>query len=347
MKLLLVFLMQLLVLSGLTGAKEFAVANIKGEGVSEGQAKMVSNALRSHLMRESKGDMVPAGVITSKQGTNTTTSASELVSLGKDVQSSLVVGGTISGAGDNFELALSVYNVSSSDKVGDLKLSTSDGFGGIMQTVLKDAALKLAKKDYSVASVAPAVVEPAVVAPVAQEVASEELIEEDEVVAGMPTNAVIGTQPEGAEISLDGEYIGISNLLYTTTTGPHEISVKMDGYRDTTFFAIFTGENNILDIPLYANEVSEDFEAVSEGITGSKVARVATAVVAVGALVGGIVFNSQIGTLNDDLEKAGNVGDINKVTSISDDLKSKQTLRNVMYGVAGAAAVGFGVTFFF
>jgi len=78
-------------------------------------------------------------------------------------------------------------------------------------------------------------------------------ISEEEVVAGEQTNAVIGTQPEGAEISLDGEYIGISNLLYETTTGPHEISVKLEGYNDTTFFVVFSGENNILDIPLYAN----------------------------------------------------------------------------------------------
>ena len=345
MKFLLLFLLQFLILAQFTNAKEFAVANIKGEGVEAGQTKLVSNALRSHLMRESKGDMVPAAVITNKQGTNSTTNVSDLVSLGNDVKSNLIIGGTISASGNNFDLNLSVYEVSSSNKVGELSLSTADGFGGVMQTVLKDAAKKIAAKDYAIA-VAPEPVPEPVVEEVAEE-STEESIVSDEVVAGEPTNAVIGTQPEGAEISLDGEYIGISNLLYSTTTGPHEISVKMDGYRDTTFFVVFMGENNILDIPLYANEVAEDFADVSEGLTVGKISRVATAVVAVGALVGGIVFNAQIGSSNDDLTEAGNSGQIDKVTQISEDLKGKQTLRNIMYGVAGVGAVGFAATFFF
>ena len=55
-------------------------------------------------------------------------------------------------------------------------------------------------------------------------------------------------------------------------------------------------------------------------------------------------MNSSVGSLNTDYDNATSSA---KITEIGDDIRSKQTLRNILYGVSGAAVVGFGVTFIF
>jgi len=413
-------ILQMLLMVGSISAKEFALANIKGNNVSDGQTKLVTNALRSHLMRESKGDAVAPNVM----GTDITIDQTKLLSLGKEIGANTIIGGTISAKGQEFILNLSLYNVKSSSKLGIITIKTEDGFGGVMQKVLAEAAKKIVSKDikpsgkivdkkekkiakkisFMVKSSTKGAkvsvngeekglvpyqlsLEPGdykisvaldgyetsektvsvnskikdisfdlkqinikkVAVDTTEKVSvdtTDDLSMDDEVVAGEPTNAIIGTQPEGAEISLDGNYIGISNLLYKSTTGPHQISIKMDGYQDTTFYVVFNGENSILDVPLFANEVSKDFADVSGGIKTKTIIRISMSVVAVGSFVGGIVLNSQVGSLNTDLENATKEGDITKATEIGDKIRSKQSIRNILYGVSTAATIGFGVTFF-
>ena len=396
-------ILQVLLLAITINAKEFAVANIEGKGISEGQAKMVTNALSSHLMRESKGELVPAGVVAGKQGTSVTNDASELVSLGKELEANTIVGGVIDAKGSDFTLTLSLYEVATSNKIGNIVIETADGFGGIMTKVLPEAAKKIAAKEveggaevaaepveekepeapkevsFMVTSspvgakvlvndeekgitpykltIAPdmykltvsmegyefqdqvisveAGMEDIDVALAAVVVEPVETVSEEPSVGGQMTNAVISTQPEGAEVELDGDYIGLSNLLYETTVGEHEISIILDGYRDTTFTVEFSGENNILEVPLFANEVATEFEDVSKGITTTTIVRISTGVVALGSLVGGIILNSQISSLNEDYEKEGmNFSTPLKDSTFITDLSKKYMMPLPIYQVA-------------
>jgi len=75
-----------------------------------------------------------------------TTEQAKLIEIGKQVGANVIVGGTISSSENEFALELTLYDVATGTKMGDITSSTTEGFGGVMKTVLADAAKQIAKK---------------------------------------------------------------------------------------------------------------------------------------------------------------------------------------------------------
>ena len=75
--------------------------------------------------------------------------------------------------------------------------------------------------------------------------------------------------------------------------------------------------------------------------------RASTVAIFIGGIVGGYIMNSDIIELGAEYNNHEQTRSVAKADELRSDIESKTLIRNVLYGLSAAAAVGFGVTFFF
>ena len=187
---------------------------------------------------------------------------------------------------------------------------------------------------------------------------------------GMLGRIRIDCETAGAEVSVDGRSVGLTPLLdpIWATPGRHQVTAKQAGAApaiedvDVTVASVSTATMRMHPLvvsvaapapaaaPAFDLQVASRPSGASEGWwLGRKWTRVAagsTAILAAGAVTAGLAAQSKFDSLRSSCG-VGNPANHGCTQSDIDSVTSRQTMANVFWGLAGAAAVTTGVLFYF
>lgn len=166
-------------------------------------------------------------------------------------------------------------------------------------------------------------------------------------------NARITSTPDGANVVIEGEVVGVTPLDLTLDIGPTQLELTLDGYQtESTRVRVIGGETAQLDVeltPLEAIVVTEGPKLTPEQEAmlaranklrlGSLVSLGITGVMGIGAIVTGSLALQAEGDLDSELEQLSTPSDLDDIH------QRKQALAvttDVLIGVTAAAFVVAG-----
>ncbi len=400
--------------------KKYAVVDLKGIDIEIQKAKIVTNSLRSRLLRDSKGQVVPPAMM--KQILSSKSIILEpsddityLSQVGEALNVEKVIGGTLVKSGSSIILNIIVVDPKKKVKIGEITKETNE-FSQIMGSVIPEVVnnilnesynkiedpkqpklekitinintnpegalvyingnkvgttplkytgkendmldIKIEKEGYNTLTTSimitkhqkefsfdltPKVVEKEKTLNSPTSTTSNTILNDTTNFEGTG-NLILSSDPEGAAAYLDGNYIGVTNLLYEAPAGKHTLELKLEGYRDTTLqIIIYPNQNNIIEVPLYAAQVAEEFKEEVEGNKNVKlITQISLGLITLGTIGYGIKVNKDIeDTYNEyKIEK-----DKEKVSQLHDTIENYILLRNTLYLIGGLSGVGVVLTF--
>lgn len=294
-----------------------AVNDLNGHGISESDTKIITERLRSELIKTDRFRVMERSEmdqILKEQGFQQSAACDDgscLVEVGRLLAVSQLVGGSIGHIGEIYTMNLKIIDVQS----GEILHSSSIDYEGTISGFLSEGVRKMVRQ-----------------------IEGEVLSKNAEGGKGILN---LATTPEGASVLINKKSVGKSPLnSFQIVPGSIDLSISKRGFSTIdTSFSIAGSEEKSLVFAL--NELPKE-----PGSQKSKIIRFsAGGTVAAGGLIAGLVFNSKLNELQDEYDN--HEGDQSEFDRIRDDMESMKQYRNISYAVAGAGGALVTVSFFF
>lgn len=307
-------------------AYKVLVVDFTSDGFKQTKVTQIEEAVRSNLSQKEVFTLVSRSAM--KQIMNEIdfqqtgmVRDKDLINLGNIAGAQYLILGTITKVRNLKQLSLRMINTETSEATVVTK-TTKGGFSNIIDNLVPLAVDDLEKK----------------------------------VAVKVMGNLEIKSIPTGAKVRFDNVEIGKTPLFTGfVNTGIHTVDISYKDYKtvhDSINISIGTGNTKVYNLQLTDEKMNQRAKRKKVSL------QVSLGTIGVGALIAGLTFNKHANDLiskRDALviqyedatnpEDATNLG--NQISGLNSEIDQKILIRNILYGTAGAATVGFTLTFIF
>lgn len=294
-----------------------AVNDLNGHGISESDTKIITERLRSELIKTDRFRVMERSEmdqILEEQGFQQSGACDDgscLVEVGRLLAVSQLVGGSIGHIGDIYTMNIKIIAVES----GEILYSSSLDYEGKISGLLSEGVQKMV-----------------------HQIEAEVLSKSGD---GQKGKISLTTTPAGASVLINKKDAGKSPLnSFEVVPGNVTISLSKRGYAtiDTSVLVASAEEKSVI---LALKELPKESNGNKLKIINFSAGGAAAA----GGLIAGVVFNSKLNELQDQYNN--HTGDQAEFDRLRDEMNSMKLYRNISYGLAGAGAAVVSVSFFF
>lgn len=299
-----------------------AVNNLLGKGIEESTTDIISDRLRSELINTGAFRVMERNEmenVLKEQGFQKTGACEEsscIVEIGKLLGVERMVAGSIGKVGNFLTLSLRIISVAT----GEIIFTVIEDYKGEIEHVISDVIANAAKE---------------LALGIGGEIESGAALK-------------VHTKPEKSTVFINGNKVGTTPYHNDRMPpGDYSLKVKKDTYEPVEITITLHRDSTVIQsFKLKHTKAFLDSVAAVKKIKKRKmqwVRRIVFGTLAAGCGAGGIYMNLKS---NDayDTYMADNEQSSKNYESLYDDVESYETIRNVLYGIAGGFTLGFVIS---